>query len=254
MPYLKETARSVLKLNIDYEWIIYDNFSEDDTRSYLRSLAQNNNVKVFFNDQNLGGPFPNFAKGIVEAKAKHLLFLDSDDILGSEHSLSACIEALELNQNIFIAISEVAYMSENGTIYKHKKIPFTKNRNFVSGKKLFWIIISWPTYPTKFGAMVIQKDLFKKIGSKFDINLVLEASKFTSFALIKEVGLNYRNRAKSSSSKQTINAKNVYLWYFLINKFLPAKKYFIISYFFLIYKVFIHILKIIYRNFSSERI
>jgi GT2 family glycosyltransferase len=253
MPYLKETAQSVFKLDFNYEWIIYDNHSTDETKRYLRQIDRTSHkVRVFFNSKNLGSPLPNFSKGIEEAKGQYLIFLDSDDILPSGRTLKACIKVLKSNRDVYVAISEVAYMDEKGTIYKRKKIPFVNSRDFVSGKILFWTILLWPTYPIKFGAVMIRKDLFKKTGIVFDIKLVLKASNYTSFAVIKEVGLNYRNTPESFSSKRHFRWKYFY-WTRLINRLLPTKKYFFIKYFLIIYKLFLQLMKIVYSQFAHKR-
>jgi glycosyltransferase involved in cell wall biosynthesis len=253
MPYLKETAQSVFKLDFNYEWIIYDNYSTDGTKRYLRQIDRTSNkTRVFFNSKNLERPYPNFTKGLAEAKGQYLMFLDSDDVIASGRTLKACIEVLESNRDVYVAISEVAYMDEKGKIYKQKKIPFVNSRNFVSGKILFWIILLWPTYPVKFGAVMIREDLFKKTGAVYDIHLVLKASKYTSFAIIKEVGLNYRNISESLSSKRHFRWK-YFFWIKLIDKLLPTKKYFYVKYFIMIYKIFLQLAKILYSQFTYKR-
>jgi glycosyltransferase involved in cell wall biosynthesis len=252
LPYLKETVESVCKLKINYEWLIYDNCSTDGTKKYLKQINQTKNrMKVFFNSKNLGHPFPNFAKGVKEANGQYLIFLDSDDILPSENAVKAGIEVLELNRNVHVAISEIAYMDEKSKIYKNKKMPFAKNKNLISGKMLFWLLLLWPIYPTKFGAMMIRKDLFEKTGPIFDIELILQASNYTSFAIIKKVGLNYRNRPNSHSSKLTFKINHY--WTPKINKFLPNHTYFGLKYFFIIYKSFLHIIKLLYFKFTYKR-
>jgi glycosyltransferase involved in cell wall biosynthesis len=253
LPYVEETAKSIQELDVNYEWIIYDNCSTDGTKSYLKLIDQTNNkTRVFFNNNNLGSPFPNFSKGITDAKGKYLIFVDSDDTLPTNRALKDCMEALDSNRNIHIAISEVAYMDEKGAIYKHKRIPFAKNRNVISGKLLFWIILLWPTYPTKFGAIMVRKTLFERTGHLFDIDLVLRASYFTSFAIIKRVGLNYRNSPFSQSSKRNLECQN--LWNNKINKVFFNGKYFGLKLFFINYKRFFQILKIIYCKFTHKRI
>ena len=55
LKYTKKYVESLFKYTKDFELIIVDNGSTDGTREYLQSL---NNVKLIFNDENIG-----FSKG-----------------------------------------------------------------------------------------------------------------------------------------------------------------------------------------------
>ena len=163
MKYFRETTESVFRLDFHYEWIIFDNFSNDGTRPYIKQIAQRrDNIRYFFNNRNLGGPSPNYKIGVQKALGNYLLFLDSDDTLPSSMALKKGLNLLEGNQEVHVAISKVAYMDENGTVYKIKKIPFVQYNRVISGRILFWTIFLWPTYPLKQGAVLFRKELLGK--------------------------------------------------------------------------------------------
>jgi len=252
MKYFRETAESVFRLDLDYEWIIFDNFSNDGTRPYIRKIAQNhNNLSYFFNKRNPGGPFSNFSKGVQKASGKYLLFLDSDDTIPSSTGVKAGIKFLEQNPKIHIAISKVAFMDEFGSVYKIKRIPWVRYNSVVPGKLLFWIVFFWPIYPLRFGAVLVRKSLFEKTGNIFDIALILGASQHTSFALIDHVGLHYRILWSSLSSSRRSLRKDNY-WARLASNFLSNDKYWGLKYPIACYKFILELTKILFTKFLTR--
>lgn len=79
--FIEETAKSVLAQSYhNWEWLITDDGSTDDTWMYLKRLSKKDNrIKVARHHVNLG---PAAARNcsIDRAKGKYLLFLDSDDL------------------------------------------------------------------------------------------------------------------------------------------------------------------------------
>ena len=77
--FLKKAVNSVLNQTFDdYEIIIIDNYSDDKTEEYIKSL---NNQKIrFFKIQNHGLLAKSRNLGIKEAKSDWIAFLDSDDL------------------------------------------------------------------------------------------------------------------------------------------------------------------------------
>lgn len=79
--YLRETADSVIGQTYnDWEWILVDDCSSDDSWEIMQSLTKiDNRIKIYKNSTNLkSGKTRNFA--IKEATGRFIAFLDSDDI------------------------------------------------------------------------------------------------------------------------------------------------------------------------------
>lgn len=79
LTYLREAIDSVLaQTNADWELIIADDGSSDETRGFLRSI-QDGRVKTLWL-QHCGNPAAVRNKAVAEARGIYLAFLDSDDI------------------------------------------------------------------------------------------------------------------------------------------------------------------------------
>jgi glycosyltransferase involved in cell wall biosynthesis len=80
--YLDQRIHSVLNQTYqNFEIIILDDFSNDDSREIIESYR--NNIKVshiFYNDKNSGSPFRQWQKGISFAKGDYIWIAESDDV------------------------------------------------------------------------------------------------------------------------------------------------------------------------------
>lgn len=69
------SIKSIIK-SVDYEIVIVDNNSTDDTKKYLKKI-KNKKIKTIFNKENLGFAAGNNI-GIKKSKSKYILLLNSD--------------------------------------------------------------------------------------------------------------------------------------------------------------------------------
>ena len=81
--YLNQRIDSILNQTYtDFELILLDDCSTDDSREVLLSYKEHPKVThVVFNDKNSNCTFKQWEKGIKLAKGKYIKFLDSDDFL-----------------------------------------------------------------------------------------------------------------------------------------------------------------------------
>ena len=80
---LTETIQSVANQTFqDFECIIIDDLSTDDTRDIIRELIEihGSKFKLIESEFNSGGPATPRNKGIKIALGKYICFLDSDDV------------------------------------------------------------------------------------------------------------------------------------------------------------------------------
>jgi len=126
--FLNETAECVFsQIFTDWEWILVDDYSTDDSGKILLSLKERDSrVRVFFQNKNLGsGPARN--KAIKEAKGEYIAFLDSDDFW-KENKLSEHVKFMDQEKAVFSHTS-YGFTDEQGNrireTYQVSDVPVT---------------------------------------------------------------------------------------------------------------------------------
>ena len=78
--FLKERIDSILNQTFqDFELIILDDCSTDNSRETIESYRHLPNVSIFYKLKNSGSPFKQWKKGIKLAKGKYIWIAESDD-------------------------------------------------------------------------------------------------------------------------------------------------------------------------------
>ncbi len=117
-PYLAETIRSVQNQTFfDWEMIIVDDCSKDNTLSIARSLSETDDrIKVYQNSKNSGvAATRNFA--LEKANGKYIAFLDSDDLWLPE-KLEKQIDFMDSNQYVLTYTNYQKFDTNTGQRYK----------------------------------------------------------------------------------------------------------------------------------------
>ena len=78
--YLKNCIESILNQSFkDFEYIIQDPGSTDNSRSIINSYRHDSRIRIYFEEDN--SPSDGLNKGFAKASGKFYLFLNSDDVL-----------------------------------------------------------------------------------------------------------------------------------------------------------------------------
>lgn len=115
-----ETIDSVLNQKYaDYEMIIVDDGSTDNTEEYIKEHYSDSRIK-FFKQENKG---QNFARnlGLQQAQGKFICFLDSDD-MWPDYKLSMSLEVFEKNPDVDVVYGYEKIISEQGVEIGQDKI------------------------------------------------------------------------------------------------------------------------------------
>lgn len=93
--YISEAVQSVLESTYkNWELIIVDDASKDNTVAIAKSFAEKDNrIQLFINEKNLGD-YPNRNKAASYAQGKYLKYLDSDDTIYPD-ALENMVNAME---------------------------------------------------------------------------------------------------------------------------------------------------------------
>jgi len=101
--FLRQRIDSVLHQTFqDFEVILLDDCSTDDSRSILASYAGDPRVKIEFNDANSGSPFKQWNKGVRLAHGEYVWIAESDDY-ANEHLLERLVAVLDADPQVAFA-------------------------------------------------------------------------------------------------------------------------------------------------------
>jgi len=104
--YLHERLDSILNQTFeDFELIILDDASTDNSREVIESYARDPRVKTIFNAENNGSTFKQWNLGLSHARGEYVWFAESDDY--ADLSLvENLVDRLDRNPNVGLAVCQ----------------------------------------------------------------------------------------------------------------------------------------------------
>ena len=99
----------------DFELILLDDCSTDDSRSILSSYASDPRVTVEFNKVNSGSTFKQWNKGVRLARGKYVWIAESDDY-ADEHLLEKLVRRLDDDQSAVLCYCRSRQVSADGEL------------------------------------------------------------------------------------------------------------------------------------------
>lgn len=113
--YLKQRIDSILaQTYTDYELILLDDASTDNSKDILNSYQNNPHVScISINEKNTGSPFKQWMKGIHLAKGKWIWIAEADD-LSQPNFLETCINALQTDSKAVACYVGSIFIDTNG--------------------------------------------------------------------------------------------------------------------------------------------
>jgi len=151
-PFLKKAVESVLSQTLqDFELIIVDDGSEDDTPSLIKGF---NCDKIRFIRQENRGPASARNLGIKNSRGEYIAFLDSDD-WWDKNKLAIQLEKMQENPQYLISHTEEIWY-KNGVLLNQKK-KHKKHHGYIFDKCLPLCVVSMST-------AMIRRCLFDEVG------------------------------------------------------------------------------------------
>lgn len=112
-----EAIDSVLNQTFrDFELIVVDNYSSDNTESVVKSYADKR-IR-YFKHQNNGFIGVNRNYGIKKSRGEYIAFLDDDDLWLPE-KLEKQVELLDSNKELGLVYSDIYLIDSNGNLREH---------------------------------------------------------------------------------------------------------------------------------------
>ena len=163
VPLLKEAVESILHQTLrDFEFIIIDDSSTDESREYLSSL-QDARIRLIRNNENIGLT-KSLNIGLKAARGKYIARMDSDDI-----SLPARLETqyhyMERHPKVIMCGSRVSYTGNQKGISNGKWRRKFENSDDYRVRLLF--AHPGPHHPTFF----MRHEMLERYGITYDENL-----------------------------------------------------------------------------------
>jgi len=186
MPYVRDAVNSVLNQSFsDFEFIIIDDGSTDETPSYLDSL-DDHRVKVIHQaNMGLGKPLN---KWMQACKGECIMRLDADDICHVQRA-SKQLDHLENNPDVILVGSQYIIFSDKGKGHV-SRLP-VKHEDIVNGMLRGWHTLSHPTIMFR-RSLLDHIDGYVVSGPGEDWSFLLDAARYGKLAVVNEVLYSYR--------------------------------------------------------------
>lgn len=128
--YIAETIESILAQKfIDFELLVVDDCSTDNTASIVESYVQRDaRVKFIVNPQNMG-MVQNWNHCMALAQGEYIKFVFGDDILASPEALGRMVAKLDENSNVSLVASSRKLIDGN-SVAERVESRFTGNHTF----------------------------------------------------------------------------------------------------------------------------
>ena len=165
--FLKQRIDSILNQSFqDFELVLLDDCSTDESRAVLNSYAENPHVShVVFNKSNSGSPFAQWKKGISLAKGEWIWIAESDD-WADEHFLETMLIEAKAYPTAGLLYAKAKYMYPNAETWcpqLSNQSLFHKGEDFLKQRLLFNNVIY------NVSMVLFRKSLIKDLDfAKFD--------------------------------------------------------------------------------------
>ncbi|MCB0214192.1 MAG: glycosyltransferase, partial [Anaerolineae bacterium] len=171
--YLQETIESILSQTFtDYELIIIDDHSEDDTVKIVHSF-KDQRIKLIENPNRLG-LVGNWNKCLEEAKEEYICLFHQDDVMMPDN-LTRKIDILKNNKSVGMVHSNVYQIGPDGSIlskwWYFKPAP---NEDIVQPGSAIFNKLLWGVNTVCCPSVVLKRECYEKLGG-FDYQLPFTA-------------------------------------------------------------------------------
>ena len=169
--FLLEAVESAIKQTFeDFEVVIVDNASTDETKLIIEEIAsENRRIRFFINDTNIG-IVGNFNACLTHARGKYIKFLCADDML-----LPTCLEDMirEFDTNPFVSlvVGGRLIVDENGQTVDKRS--YAKTETVISGMSVINRCLFGANYIGEPTAVMFQREMTMR-GFREDLSHLMD--------------------------------------------------------------------------------
>ena len=129
--YIKEAIDGVLmqKCDFDFEFIIVNDFSSDNTNSIIISSIKNfkSNIRIkYVSHPSNMGMIPNFIYGLNQAKSKYVAYCEGDDYWTDPYKLQKQVDFVEKNTDYVMCFTRYKIFYEEDKMFKLGGLNYNK--------------------------------------------------------------------------------------------------------------------------------
>src|SRR5579863_2438585 len=154
----------------DFELILLDDCSTDESRAILQEYASNPRVRLEFNDANSGSPFRQWNKGVRLARGRYVWIAESDDYADAKF-LETAVPLLDTNPETQFAYCRSWCVSENDRLQCFADAylaPWGRDRwatNFhMDGHEICREYLCGTNAVPNSSAVLFRKDVYERVG------------------------------------------------------------------------------------------
>jgi glycosyltransferase involved in cell wall biosynthesis len=170
--YLPKRIESILNQTFqDFELIILDDASTDNSREVIEWYAKDPRVKTIFNGQNNGSTFEQWDLGLSHARGEYVWFAESDDY-AEPSLLETLVVRLDRHPNVGLAYCQSWVVDQNGNVLhdyvdffdfydraSHWRAAYVNSGRDESIHYMFW----YNTIPNA-SAVLLRRDILLRAG------------------------------------------------------------------------------------------
>ena len=222
-----QTIKSIINQTYkDFEIIIVDNASTDDTGNIIKSI-NDPRIKLFVNDYNLGCG-GNLNKCRERATGDILFFISGDDI-ADRSALEKVMDAFSINHDIGVVLRPYFWFEDEFCVPVRITTQFKKN-NLVSINNSFEHITEVISLSDQISGISFRKNYmsnfyFKNIYFIEMASMVLSVIKIAKAYIIKDNIVAIRIAASGAKRKEVFENSPMLAWSKLINEIFYEKKF-----------------------------
>lgn len=154
----------------DFELILLDDASTDDSREVLKPYLNEPNVRHHFRESNSGSPFVQWNQGVAMARGRYVWLAESDDV-AAPTLLETLVRRLDAQPSVGLAYCESNWIDSNGAVFGFageridRLSPGRWGAPFVaSGPEECGRFLIWENTIVNASAVVFRKDVFLRAG------------------------------------------------------------------------------------------